>query len=250
MKNVLLLLSLFTMSVGHADTVAPTVDPTVKYGMVMSMEDKGEDKDLLIIRKQGNLYSFKYCRANNNGPVEEVLNVRRDYFVNQTKYEDSNTNDETIGKLFASAACKTIGHETYATVEDKPILNYIAPAFIMTVGGTVSEGLAAWATVLAIQAGRLRQNTETVFQYFFSSKFPHAMVGLTIAVFGVAAGSGYLTYRELKKTNALSALDEGTSYRFKADRSAVAVEGSMTDFMKNFEAGLQLAIDNGNFIIL
>lgn len=250
MKNVLLLLSLFTMSVGHADTVAPTVDPTVKYGMVMSMEDKGEDKDLLIIRKQGNLYSFKYCRANNNGPVEEVLNVRRDYFVNQTKYEDSNTNDETIGKLFTSAACKTVGHETYGVVGNKPVYIYIAPDIIGNLGGAFLTSLTAVITVDAVRAQRLEQNTETVFRYFFSSKFPHAMVGWTIAVFGLAAGSGYLTYREFKKPDALSALDEGTIYRFKADRSAVAVEGSMADFMKNFEAGLQLALDKGHFIIL
>jgi hypothetical protein len=238
------------MSVGHAGTAAPSDDSAVKYAMVMSMQDKAEDKDLLIIRKQGNLYSFKYCRANNNGPVEEVLHVRKDYFVNQTKYEDAKVNDETIGKLFTSSVCQTVGHESYGVVGNKSIFNYIALGIIGTLVGSPFAYIAAKETVEAVRARRLEQNTETVFRYFFSSKFPHAMVGLTIAFLGLVSGGGYLTYREFEKNNALSALDEGTSYRFKADRSAVAVEGSMADFMKDFEAGLQLALDKGLFIVL
>jgi hypothetical protein len=234
-------------------------DTGYKYAMVMSSGGKAHDKDLLLIRKQGKLYSFKYCRAfTPKGAVPELAQIRKDYFLNSSKYQDVRQNREILGLLFKSSLCETVGAPAYAMTGDAHLDER---NFESDTGGATAAYSVGGAVLLAfswinipnllseIAQDRANKNTETTMRYFFSSSFPHGTTALTIGLIGAAAGAGYLAYQNHLENNTIDAMINGSYARFVSPNT-VLVADSMDEFMQNFVKGLGALLKNKVFVIL
>lgn len=233
-------------------------DTSFKYAMVMSVGEKAHDKDILLIRKQGKLYSFKYCRAfTPKGAVPELAQIRRDYFLNQRKYQDVQQNGEVLGPLFKSSLCGIVGAPTYAMTRDADLDRDFSSdtgggTVAFSVGGAVLLTASTINTVnvlVRIAQDRADKNTETALRYIFSSAFPHGSVAITIGLLGAAAGAGYLAYQNHHENNAIDAMINGSYARFVSPNT-VLVADSMDEFMQNFGKGLNVLLKKKLFVIL
>jgi hypothetical protein len=262
MRSILLIAFLLVSTVAHADGA-----DTSKYALIMSTGPAPSDKDLLIVQRQGQIYSFKYCKAFNPAPVPEVIRIRRDFYLEPEKYKSTSTNlDLILQELYASAACKTVGNEAYGVNErfglneDERSEDYADTwiSGIMTLPLSFASLAFIRQMVDEIRKGRVEQNTQKAFAYLFSKRFPHGSAALALGVLGAAAGTGYWTYHSYVKNDAIAAANEakethlealraGSVVRFYQNTRAVFVADSMADFFKNFQAGLDFAVKNRLF---
>jgi hypothetical protein len=242
MKTWIILLSLVLTTVGNAQEKDLASEKTVKFGMVLSFGTKPGDQDLMLVRRFGRLFSFKYCRANNPNPVPEVVQVHKDYFVNPGKYNDTNA-QQALEALFKSPVCRTMGHDSYGLTEkfrgDRSVVGW----------GIASGGAAIFSTfgipifLEDISTARSAQNTDTALRFFFSSKFPHGYLIMPAA----AASLGARAYYNYRQNNLVESVGHGTRITYEGF-SPVVVALSMSDFMSRFTKGFTLLLEDQTFV--
>lgn len=241
MKTWIILLSLVLTTVGKAQERNLESECPLGYGMVLSFGTKPGDQDLMLVRRKGRLFSFKYCRANNPNPVPEVIQVHKDYFVNPSKYNGSN--QQALEDLFNSPVCRIMGHDTYGLTEkfegDRNVFGWTLASGAT---GIFSLFTIPWLSE-DISTLRAAQNTDTALRFFFSTKFPHDFFVLPTIAASLAARA-YYNYRH---NDLIESVEHGTRVTYAGIDSVVAAP-SMSDFMSRFTKGFTLLLEDQTFV--
>jgi hypothetical protein len=222
------------------------------YALIMSSGHLPGDQDVMIVAKRGNLLSFKYCRAFTSLPVESVLKIRQEFFLNPAFFQNPQNLQPRLRSLYKSPDCQTIGSETYsmnphAQALDRKAarLNAMSTAFYTAVG-TVVATTFLYDYVRDLKQGLLIQNTETVLRYIFSADTPHGMIAITLGIVG-SVGTAYLHLEQrLEKESSGDSLSASSYERFTSGETVV-VEQPMSDFVRNFSSGLKIIVE-GNLL--
>jgi hypothetical protein len=242
MKTWIILLSLVLTTVGYAQENDFDHEKTLAYGMVLSFGTNPGDQDLMLVRRYGRLFSFKYCRANNPNPVPEVIQVHKDYFANPRKYNDVG-DQQVLEDLFNSPVCRIMGHDSYGLSEK---LQWDLSVFGWTVasGGT---GIFSLFTIPLlredISTARKVQNTGTALGFFFSRKFPHSYLVLPT----IAAATGARAFYNFQRGHLIESVGDGTRATYQGYRPVV-VAPSMSDYMSRFTKGFTLLLEDKTFV--
>jgi hypothetical protein len=242
MKTWIILLSLVLTTVGYAQEKALESEKALKFGMVLSFGTKPGDQDLMLVRRQGRLFSFKYCRANTPNPVPEVIQVHKDYFVNPSKYNDVNK-QQALQDLFNSPVCRIMGHDSYGLTEkfygDRSVFGWSLAS-----GAT---GIFSLFTIPMlsedISTARAAQNTDTALGFFFSRKFPHSYLVLPT----IAASTAARAYYNYRHNDLIESVGHGTRITYEGIEPVV-VAPSMSDFMSRFTKGFTLLLEDQTFV--
>lgn len=227
------------------------------YALTMSLGDQPSDKDILITRKEGNVYSFKYCRAHDKkGALTPVAEIRRGYFLTPEKFSQASVNYAVLEPLFKSPYCELIGGAAYGLTQTPDVeagrSNTGSGTFVLTAGTVISSGFSLFSlNILHEQINRIRQssNTLTGWALFRSGQYPHGALSCFIGFMGAAAGAAYFGYQNHLDNVGRDAVVDATYARFLTG-SAVLVQDSMTNFKRDFEIGLKTALQDKVFIEL
>jgi hypothetical protein len=228
------------------------------YALTMSLGDQPSDKDILITRKEGNVYSFKYCRAyDKKGALTPVAEIRRGYFLTPEKFSHASVNYTVLEPLFKSPYCELIGAPAYGLTQTPSTdqdgrSDTGGGTFILGVGTIISSGISLFSLATLhdqIKEIRRSSNTLTGWALFRSGKYPHGALGSFIGFMGAAAGAAYFGYQNHLDNVSRDAVVNSTYARFLTG-SAVLVQDSMADFKRDFEIGLKTALKDKVFIEL
>jgi hypothetical protein len=242
------------LSARAAETVmtAGAGSTNFSYALIMSSGHLPGDQDVMIVGKRGNLLSFKYCRAFTSLPVESVLKIRQEFFLNPASFQNPQNIQPRLRDLYKSSDCQTIGSETYAMnpqsqeLDRKAArLNAMSTAFYTAIG-TVVATTFLYNYVRDLNQGLRIRNTETVLRYIFSSDTPHGMIAITLGIVG-SVGTAYLHLEQrLEKESSAVPLSASSYGRF-TNGETVIIEQPMSEFMQNFSSGLKIVVE-GNLL--
>lgn len=237
---------------------ATTAEEPVRYSMILSLKSGPADHDVMVVRNQGNLYSFKYCRAFDKAPVPEVAKIRKDYFQNPNNYSGGNETQKIAAHLFESPACRTIGKEVYGIRHDLLIehaskVNRADSLYGMSLTPAGLSVLGSFYFFRNYAVSRSAQNSTAFWRFVLSKQFPRGSAAITLstaAIFATIAYSGYSAHKEDTAINAKieqeNALQDDLDISLTKPR--VATVDSMAEFGNNFLKGLNYAVALGWFV--
>lgn len=243
----------------QASNVAPDYGT---YAMIMSYGNLPNDKDVMVVRHEGSLYSFKYCKAYTPEPAQDIVQIRKKLFLNSKNPEYGSESQGMLKALFQSPSCQLMGNQAYGVPNEDfagslearghgPLVEYL----------TLATGISGLTTIPSmLQTSHLakyywsRQNTETAFKFFLSSRFPRGWASIATVLLGATTGLGYWTY-QVRSENAVkdrAAEDEHNAKELIAQsvRENIVVVGSMADFHRDFEKSFKTALEKHWFVEL
>ena len=121
MKILIFILAFLSLKVSAADDVKNiSASQDRSYGIVLSKGKQANDFDVLISRKIGRLYSFKYCSAHDaKGQPTKIFSLRKKFMMGEL--EDTKNLKLLIEDLFSSQECGSMGHDTYAVLDKEEV---------------------------------------------------------------------------------------------------------------------------------
>jgi hypothetical protein len=256
--SVALSVTMITSSAFAQSQGAATEEHPFRYSMIMSLKNGPADHDVMVVRQQGNLYSFKYCRAFDKVPVPEVAQIRKDYFLNPINYSGGDETQKIAARLFESPACRTLGKEVYGVPKELKVEHaeeikddFFPPIALAGMSGAVTVA-GGFIVAADIRASRAEQNTLTFWRRLRSNHI--SKLGIAFTVLGAAlSGAGiYNIYKTHKENGVINAKNEQEN-ALQDDlaisvKPGVATVDSMAEFGDNFQKGLNYAVAHGWFV--
>jgi hypothetical protein len=258
MTNKLFYLTLALVAateVTFAQQASAVAEDHATYAMIMSYGSLPNDKDVMVIRHEGRVYSFKYCPAFAPNPVPDIVQIRKNLFLSSKDPEPGSELQGQIKTLFQSPSCHLMGHQAYGIPDtsfagdereyvDKAlegdtslgtgVLGLVTIPFLFT---TKFHARYAWA----------QQNTLTAMKFFLSPRFPRWMASISTVLLGTTTGLGYWTYHVISKNKAAAqvAADEQSAKSLiaKSVGDNIVVVGPMADFYRDFQKSFRFALE-------
>ncbi len=247
------------------------VHEDMHFTLVVSNGNNPQDFDVMITRRAGNFYSFKYCRAHNaDGSPNEIALIRQlhlaypGYFKKWTKERKN-----IISGYFESPNCSFVGNsQIYASVTHyKPKLDsqesWGGPG-VSGISGVVSA-VTGIVTIGELIDMKRQTNTLSYSKIIFAKNSPWPFGVVSIALLGVSVKSAMLWHKDVKANDASKSTYDAenaklnefarATYEFNLDRQSntqssldgqIEVE-SMKTFNESFTAGLNLLLKTNSF---
>jgi membrane-associated protease RseP (regulator of RpoE activity) len=213
----------------------------------------------MVVRQQGNLYSFKYCRAFDKVPVPEVAQIRKDYFLNPINYSGGNETQKIAAGLFESPACRTVGKEVYGVPKELKVEHAeeiddenVFPVVVFAGLGGFAAVSGGFAVAQDLKASRADQNTLTFWRGLRSNKISRLGIAFTVVGAALSGTMSYVAYKKHKENGVINAKNEQEN-ALQDDlaisvKPGVAIVDSMAEFGDNFQKGLDYAVAHGWFV--
>jgi hypothetical protein len=236
---------------------ATTAEEPARYAMILSLKSGPADHDVMVVRNQGNLYSFKYCRAFDTAPVPEVAQIRKDYFLHPNNYSGGDETQKIAAGLFESPACRTVGKEVYGVPQkfQGEHTRKVDNSSLLYFASLVPAALSTFASIVLINnymVSRSGQNSTAFWRFLLSNQFPRGPAAIAI-VTAIASGTvvyfGYSAQNEDTATNAKNEQKDLMKNNVAISiQSGVVTVDSMAEFGSNFQKGLDYAVAQGWFV--
>lgn len=252
---------------------------TAMYTVVLSDGNGPRDKDILITRRNGKIYSFKYCKAENaDGSPSVIAKVRQLRFTQPTYFKNPNS-IKTLNQFFNSSSCHffdgsnydipitkgklygEVNHYEVNQVSRGDKVPYENSSDITENSGWLGAGSVLFAiagfgsgivTGTSYSKSRSQNQTLSASKFIFSKNFPWSKTFFTTSLLAAAGGLIHYTTQSMEKNASIDAIAYASYvnayYDEKPDETAHEfVTPSMEEFLKHFSAGLNLLTKKNYF---
>jgi hypothetical protein len=231
------------------------------YNVTLSEGPNPEDFDIMITRRVGKVYSFKYCKAYNaDGSPTEVFSIRRLRFETPNILSDAKTSSVILSQFFDSPNCDFFTRsKVYAVREQYDVGQKTSNTGTDTAWTTIGTGIAGIASVgvsanilSEIRELKRQNNTLSLRKLFFSSRYPWFQTAFVIAAVGAGVKGAFLVPKLSHENYSIDAVANST-YVHAAYADSIGTEdkaSSMKEFMSDFISGLDLMTKNSYFVAL
>ena len=248
-----------------------------RYGLVYSMGKKPEDFDIFVVYKKDKIFSFKKCLAVLGGKKTPVAALRLSLYKETDKKKFNDSLQPLLADFFTKDFCQQVGPAALYGFADAESRYTGSSTFFGVLGSSGVLGAGFWtlSTKFAQTFMQSRQNAATDSLWKFLKARPWGMSYLLVGLGAVAMGGyGMKYYWRTWRPSQLRYEDlaQGSYARFPIDEQylcncgsyniampdgeehigepAVEVRTSMSEFIQNFERGLDQALLKKYFVIL
>lgn len=270
MKSRFLYLTLaMTMAVSsvHAEdprTVAVPKAPVVPVFNVIASNGSGPaDLDIFIMRRVGDVLSFKYCPARTKeGAATPASTVRALRFDPAKPLDDAAFSADLYAKIFADPSCRSIGAAAYGVahglrhiddhgrVDPGHLYEYFGTHLAVIIGTSLMSAGKGFE-FLSDYSGFKKQHNGLSFRGALASpelnKTP-----LVIAAIGVmvAAGAATNIYIGMNEQERLQLYENLISNSYEKGGGFSVIDTPISDFERSFRVGLDAAIEQHALLML
>ncbi len=239
------------------------------YSITLSESNAPEDFDIMITRRSGKLYSFKYCKARNaDQTLTEISAVRRLRFAKPDFFTNFATSNDLLSHYFNGPNCVQLGNsqiyaeQAHYDINDSHRSATTTSTVLHSIGGAIGTfGGTIWgANAIADISEIKKANNSLGTAKFILTKMPKIAPTLAIGVIGAGLFEfvdAVETYRNNQTIDAVANSSYVYAYTIYVnqytatkDFAGETVVPSMKTFTENFNKGLGLLLKRHYFIEL
>ncbi len=251
------------LCLGHsslADEAAPTQvsapAPAESYSLVVSNSEGGDASGMVVVYRNGKLFSFKYCPATlKNGTPTEVGRLSLSRFQDNTFFSDAARNQTLARRLMSDPNCTIIGKAAYGFAKpfrtdgpDSYIKSYgwmSGPGDIVTTATTILGLVKTREAYKDIKAVSKANNTLNLKAILLSKELKHKNLKIAVASYLGLAASLIFTNEVNNQNDALETL-LSSAIEMKYDSAVFFTEDSIQGYLEKLKLAIKLSIEEGN----
>ncbi len=234
----------------------PAVTPPGSYSMVVSNSEGSDNFGVVVVYRNGKLFSFKYCPANlKNGNPTAVAQLNLNRFKDVNFFADSAKNQALARRLMTDPNCEVIGKSTYGFAKpfrvdgpDSYIKSYgwmAGPGDIAsTAAGILAliKSRAAYKDIMAVRQANTTMNLKAILT---SKELNRKNLKIAVASYLGLAASLIFTNELNSQNDALEILLAST-LEMNYDSAIFFTEDSIQGYLEKLKKAIKLSVEEGN----